>query len=315
MVSDSADYVVQEVGRLGYKTVTQTRRGHVRVRVQGKAKGPVRAICSHLDTLGAMVAEIKSDGTLRLSRIGGFAPRSAENARVTIHSQTPLKGTLLIPTITAHSYGDVEMNTHKADWDTMVCRVDGDVVKAGVRVGDYVSIDTGYEESNGYIVSRFLDNKASAAIQLAVLQVWKKSKITPAVTMDFVFSVDEEVSYGGASMLAEDTADCVALDIAPVSKLTNSHEKYVTVALKDGLGPYSLDLSRDLIALGEKLKLPLKTDVFRFYRSDAGAAVFAGMDIRIALMGFGTDATHGYERTHTDALMATAALVEAWGRS
>lgn len=142
MVGEAAAYVMNELKRLGYTAVTQTRRGHVRVRVKGKTHDPIRAVCSHLDTLGVMVAEVKKDGTLRLSKVASLSPRAAENARVTIHSATPLRGTILIPCSTAHSYLDTDINAHKADWDTMECRVDGDVQVAKVCVGDYVTLNT-----------------------------------------------------------------------------------------------------------------------------------------------------------------------------
>lgn len=322
MAEPAAQYVLKELKALGYTQVERARRGHIRVRVKGKKAGPVRAVCGHLDTLGALVAGIRDDGSLRLTPIGGFDARNAENVRVTIHGDKgDLRATLLTPKSTAHSYTMEELNTQKASWDSMICRVDvvgtskNELEKAGVKVGHWVSVDTGTEVVNDFVVSRFIDNKGSVAVQLAVLKEWARRKVVPAVTTDFVFTMDEEVGFGGTSMLAKDTADCLILDIAPVSEWTNSCEHEATVALKDGAGFYSHDLSHEVIALADKHKIPLRRDIFRFYMSDGTAAIRAGHDVRVALAGFGTHATHGYERTHLDGLMALAKLVEVWGRS
>ncbi|MDW3681346.1 hypothetical protein RA280_06230 [Cupriavidus sp. CV2] len=56
------------------------------------------------------------------------------------------------------------------------------------------------------------------------------------------------------------------------------------------------------------LEIPSHRDVFRFYHSDAGAAVSAGHDVRTALLCFGTDASHGYERTRLSVLVHLAEL-------
>ncbi|MEZ0199251.1 osmoprotectant NAGGN system M42 family peptidase, partial [Pseudomonas qingdaonensis] len=42
------------------------------------------------------------------------------------------------------------------------------------------------------------------------------------------------------------------------------------------------------------------------------SAVTAGHDIRTALVAFGCDATHGYERTHIDSLAALSRLLSAY---
>jgi hypothetical protein len=53
----------------------------------------------------------------------------------------------------------------------------------------------------------------------------------------------------------------------------------------------------------------VRRDLFRYYFSDAHSAVTAGHDIRTALVAFGCDATHGYERTHIDSLAALSRLL------
>jgi putative aminopeptidase FrvX len=53
-------------------------------------------------------------------------------------------------------------------------------------------------------------------------------------------------------------------------------------------------------------------DVFRHYRSDSASAVEAGADVRTALVTFGVDASHGYERIHMHALRSLAELLTCY---
>ena len=55
--------------------------------------------------------------------------------------------------------------------------------------------------------------------------------------------------------------------------------------------------------------------MFRYYRSDAASAVEAGHDVRTALLTFGVDASHGYERIHLNALISLARLLVIYAAS
>jgi putative aminopeptidase FrvX len=82
--------------------------------------------------------------------------------------------------------------------------------------------------------------------------------------------------------------------------------------MQDSAGPYDYHLSRHLLSLGREHNLPVRRDLFRYYFSDAHSAITAGHDIRTALLAFGCDATHGYERTHIDSLAALSRLLSAY---
>jgi putative aminopeptidase FrvX len=82
--------------------------------------------------------------------------------------------------------------------------------------------------------------------------------------------------------------------------------------MQDSGGPYDYHLSRHLLRLASDNELPVRRDLFRYYFSDAHSAVTAGHDIRTALLAFGCDATHGYERTHIDSLAALSRLLGAY---
>ena len=55
-----------------------TRRGAIRATLRGRESRPARVIVAHLDTLGAMVREIKPNGRLGVVPIGHWSARFAE---------------------------------------------------------------------------------------------------------------------------------------------------------------------------------------------------------------------------------------------
>ena len=55
-----------------------TRKGGVIIDLGGKEEQDGLLLEAHTDTLGAMVAEIKGNGCLRLTSLGGMRPENAE---------------------------------------------------------------------------------------------------------------------------------------------------------------------------------------------------------------------------------------------
>jgi putative aminopeptidase FrvX len=53
-------------------------------------------------------------------------------------------------------------------------------------------------------------------------------------------------------------------------------------------------------------------DIYVYYGSDGSAALRAGADLVVGLIGPGVDASHAYERTHQDALLHTTRLAVAY---
>lgn len=88
-------------------------------------------------------------------------------------------------------------------------------------------------------------------------------------------------------------------------------EYHVSICAKDSSGPYDYGMRSRLVSLAQKNKIPYKVDIFPFYGSDGSAALSAGYDIRVGLIGPGVSASHGVERTHTKGLQATKDLILA----
>ncbi len=88
-------------------TCQLTRKGALLIEIPGKHSDAPRALSAHVDTLGAMVKEIKADGRLKLFQVGGYAWNSVEGEDCTIHTSTgtTVRGSILIHHASAHVYG------------------------------------------------------------------------------------------------------------------------------------------------------------------------------------------------------------------
>ncbi|MGE0627873.1 MAG: osmoprotectant NAGGN system M42 family peptidase [Hyphomicrobiaceae bacterium] len=313
-------HVCEELERLGMDYEV-TRRGAIRARLTGRQTAGGRAIVSHLDTLGAQVKGLKENGRLELVSIGTWSARFAEGARVTVFSEKgSYRGTILPLKASGHTFGE-GVDSLPIGWDYIELRVDAsaktltDLHQLGIEIGDYVAIDPQPEfMDNGFIVSRHLDNKAGVAVMLAAMKALMNAP-PPPVTVSWLFTIAEEVGHGAASILLPDIASMVAVDNGTSAPGQASSEFGVTIAMADQTGPFDYHLTRKLVELCRTNDIRYQKDIFRFYRSDSASALEAGADVRTALVTFGVDASHGYERIHMHALRSLAELLTCYVRS
>jgi putative aminopeptidase FrvX len=308
------DYIKEELHILDIYYYT-TNKGNVIAKLDGENKDIVRTFSCHVDTLGAMVKEIKPEGRLALIPIGGFMMNSIEGENCTIETldSKSYSGTIqtIKPSIHIHS----DAKDLKRDPENMEVVIDErvnsreDVAKLGIGVGDFITFDprTVFTES-GYVKSRHLDDKASTAILLYTLKYIKENNIKLPYTTNFLFSTYEEVGHGAAS-IPEGTTEFIAVDMGAPGTGQNSSEYSVCICAKDSSGPYDFSLRKKLIQLCIQENIPYKVDIYPHYGSDASAALRAGFDIKTALIGTGVFASHGYERTHSEGIMATLDLI------
>ncbi|MFA9477244.1 osmoprotectant NAGGN system M42 family peptidase [Phycisphaerales bacterium AB-hyl4] len=314
-------FVGEELQRLGVD-FELTRRGAIRATVPGRKRKPNRAVVAHLDTLGAMVKHVKPDGRVSVVPIGTWSSRFAEGARVTIFTdEGNHRGTILPNKASGHVY-DKEIDTQPVAWDNVEIRLDEhvsravDVAEIGIGVGDFVAIDPQPEVTdNGFIVSRHLDNKAGVACLLTASKAILEAGIELPIDCHLLFTIFEEVGSGASAVLHRDVAEMVSIDNATPAPNQSSTEHNVTIAMKDSSGPFDYHLTRKLLGLCRSHGIPHGRDVFKFYRCDAASAVEAGNDIRTALICFGVDASHGWERTHLDSLNALTDLISLYMQS
>ena len=317
-----SDYLVEEVEGLGY-TAIRTNKGGVNVVVKGKNDNKHRVVTAHVDTLGAMVRGVKADGRLKMAKIGGYPWNMIEGENCLVHVASTgetVSGTILIHQTSTHVYRDA--GTAERTEDNMEVRLDAKVRNEketrdlGIDVGDFISFDprTIITET-GFIKSRFLDDKVSAAILLDLLRKYKEENIQLPHTTHFMFSVFEEVGHGANSNLPKEAVEYLAVDMGAMGDDQQTDEYTVSICVKDASGPYNYEFRNHLVQLAKDNDIQYKLDIYPYYGSDASAAMRAGAEVKHALLGAGIESSHSYERTHIDSVKQTHKMVDVYLRS
>jgi putative aminopeptidase FrvX len=298
-------------------TFWRTNRGALVIEISGTNDDAPRGLTAHVDTLGAMVAEVKGNGRLRLTQVGGWIWNAVESENVTIHTANDgtYRGTIQTIKASTHAYGQASRDLPR-DGTTMEVRLDArstskaDTRALGIEVGDFVSFDPRVEVTEtGFLKSRHLDDKASVACILAALRALKETEHSPAQRTTILISNNEETGHGATSGFPPDLVELLAVDMAVLGPEQNSDEFTAGICAKDSGGPYHHDMVRKLVRIAQQHRIAYKLDVYPFYGSDATAYVDSGGDVRTGLIGPGVEASHAYERTHLDGLNQVAHLI------
>ncbi len=314
---DIQDFVAEECRRLGYEPLV-THKGGVIVDLGGT--GNPLVVSAHLDDIGLMVRKINPDGTLNVCSIGGLYPFYCvtENVRVHTGDGKIFTGTVCRTPNSIH-VTEEELRCEMGDFRKNVCVVldmpvhTADETRAlGIETGDLIALEPRFTLSGGYIKSRFVDDKACAAVLLNVMKTLKEENLTPCRKVYAYFACYEEIGHG-TTYLPEGTKDILCLDIAPTGPDQNSEEHRVSIFCKDSRFPYHYEMTQELRAAARKAGADYVMDVFTpHYGSDGDGSVLAGYDIRHAAIGPGTSNSHGYERTHIDGLRNTYIVTMAY---
>ncbi|MFD3449406.1 M42 family metallopeptidase [Microbacteriaceae bacterium 4G12] len=293
-----------------------TNKGALLATIKGTDDSKHRLLTAHVDTLGAMVKEIKADGRLKLTMVGGFRWNAVEGEYCKIHTadSNVYTGTILLNQTSVHVYKN--MGEVKRDDDTMEVRIDEcvkskkDTEDLGISVGDFVSFEPRFEVSTGgFVKSRHLDDKASVGILLHLIETIKEQNITLPYTTHFLISNNEEIGYGGNSNIPAQTVEYLAVDMGAIGTGQATDEYSVSICAKDSSGPYNFKLRQHLVELAKAYQIDYRVDIYPYYGSDASAAIRAGFDVVHGLIGPGIDASHAFERTHISSLQHTSSLL------
>ena len=311
------DVIDEEVKNLGF-SMKRTIKGNGLVEIPGESDGDGLLLTAHVDTLGAMVRSINSEGMLRFTSVGGFTMNSIEGEYCQIHTRDGkiYTGTILNNAPSVHVYDNARTQERKEE--VMEIRLDEDVTKSeeveklGIQVGDYISFDPRVVMTDsGYIKSRHLDDKAGVAIIMTVLKELKESGSILKQPLKIMFSTYEEVGHG-SSYIPDGIERILAIDMGAIGDDLSCTEKDVSICVKDSSGPYDYHMVGELIDIAKELKLDYALDVYPHYGSDASAALRGGHNIKAALVGPGIHASHTMERTHEKALDHSIKLVKAY---
>ncbi|MGG1879786.1 M42 family metallopeptidase [Paenibacillus cisolokensis] len=309
--------IEQEAAKLGIDFQYNEKGGAI-LSVPGTDGSRTIGLSGHVDTLGAMVRSINTDGTLRLTRVGGFMMNSIENEYCQIHTRAGkvYTGTIMTTKPSVHVFNDAR--TFEREESHMQVRIDeqvenaDDVKKLGIGVGDFISFDARpVITPSGYIKSRHLDDKASVAALFGLLESMKRDNWSPRHQVKILISNYEEVGHG-AAYIPSDISEMIAVDMGCIGDDLSCKETDVSICAKDSSGPYDYEMTSRLIRLAEQEGIPYAVDIYPNYGSDASAALSAGSNIRAALIGPGVHASHAMERTHKQAVLNTTRLLAAY---
>jgi len=312
------DYLLEELSRLGVDA-HRTVKGGVIADLGGKAMDDGILLEAHCDTLGGMVAQIKLNGRLKLTNIGGMKPvnAEAENVRIVTKADGIYEGTCQMINASVHVNGDYDKT--ERSWDTMEVLIDepvknaDDVRKLGIIPGDYVCFEPRTRvTASGYIKSRFLDDKLSAAILLGYAKYLKEEQAVPKRRVYEHFTIYEEVGHGGSASVPSGITEAWSVDMGCVGEGLQCTEHEVSICAKDSGGPYNYDVVCRMVELAKAEGLGFAVDVYPHYGSDVETTLRAGNDIRHGLIGPGVYASHGYERSHRDGVENTFRLMKAY---
>ena len=314
----AAEFVKNELTEMGYGPVL-TKKGAVLVNLGGEDAEDAVLLAAHIDTLGAMVTQIKSNGRLKLTNIGGMNPNNAEaeNCRVYTRDGRSYEATFQLADASIHVNG--EYNNTKRSYDSMEAVLDElvssteDVEKLGIMAGDFVCFDprTVITQS-GFIKSRFLDDKFSSGILLGYAKYLKEEQVMPKRRIYLMFTTYEEVGHGGAASVPEGVTEMISVDMGCVGEGLGCDETKVSICAKDSVGPYDYQVTTALIQCAKEKKLDFAVDVYPHYGSDVDVALQAGYDVKHGLIGPGVYASHGYERSHRKGAENTFELIRAY---
>ena len=307
----AATWVKERFEHLGF-TANITTKGGVLIDLGGENEDDALLLEAHADTLGAMVAQIKGNGRLRLSPLGGMSANNGEAENVWVYTRggKVVDGTCQLCNASVHVNG--EYSNAKRSFDTVEVVLDEDVnsaedvKKLGIEVGDIVCFEPRTRRTpSGYLKSRFLDDKLSVGILLGFAKYLSENEITPSRKTYIHITVYEEVGHGGSASVPAGVTEAISVDMGCVGDGLNCTEKQVSICAKDSGGPYSYEVVGKLIEAAKKTGADYAVDVYPYYGSDVEATLRSGVDIRHGLIGAGVYASHGYERSHMDGIMNT----------
>ncbi len=302
---------------LGEK-VTYDNKSTAYITIDGEDNSKTVLIGAHADTVGMVVRTIDANGFLRVRQLGGVNYANLEGETVTVHTRDGREytGLFACQSHSVHVFDDAR--TLERNENTMIVLLDEDVkskddVRAlGIRNGDFISVDPRcFITENGYIKSRFIDDKAAIACCFTALKYLKENNIKPKYKTIFAFPYGEEIGFGG-TYVPDEVSEYVAIDIGLIGPGYDGDEKSVSICAKDNAAPYDYMLTSRLIELAEKTECDYNVDIFYRYGTDANAAVRAGNNLRAAAFGMAVYCSHGMERTHIKGIENTINLLLAY---
>lgn len=307
----------KEAARFGYE-VTYDRRGTPYIILEGQDNSKSILVGAHSDTVGFVIRRIDPNGMIRVRNVGGINYASCEGETVTIHTRDGRQytGLFACQSHSVHVFDDAK--TLVRDENTCMVILDepvkskAEVNALGIFNGDFVSVEPRCQLTpNGYLKSRFIDDKAAVACSFTLLKYLKDNNLKPKYRTLLAFPYTEEIGMGG-TYVPEEVSEYAAIDIGLIGPDYDGNEFKVSICAKDNAAPYDYDLTNRMIGYARKAGCDYAVDVFYRYGTDGNASVRAGNNLRACAFGMAVYCSHGMERTHLTGLENTMNLLLAY---
>jgi len=310
--SEAEAYVEKTLATTGFTPAKSAKRA---LSCSLGGSGSPLVLAAHIDTLGAIVRSIKANGRIRYAKLGGYPELSVVGETCVIHTREGSKHTGTFQPVDASAHVNRKLKDFKPDEENIEILVDEraktreTLQEIGIRPGDVISIDARATRTpTGFLKSRHLDDKASVGILLAIAELVGKGKLNLNREVILLFTTYEEVGHGGA-VLPNGAEEIISVDMGAVGDDLACDEYMVSICAKDSSGPCDWEVTNALIAAAKRAGCAYAVDVYPDYSADADVSLRAGHDVRHAIVGPGVYASHGYERTHEDAIANTLSLL------
>lgn len=310
--------VLEKYAAMFGKTVTYDNRSTAYITLEGEDNSKTVMIGAHADTVGLVVRRVDPDGMIRMRQLGGINWPTLEGETLTVHARDGREytGLMACQSHSVHVYDDAK--TLERNENTMMLILDedvhskADVYALGIRNGDFISVEPRCQVTkNGYLKSRFIDDKAAVACCFAMLKYLAENNLKPKYRTMLAFPYNEEIGLGG-TYIPEGVCEYVAIDIGLIGPDYEGGERKVSICAKDNASPYDFGLTTRLVEYAGKAGCDYAVDIFYRYGTDGTAALRAGNNVRAAAFGMAVYCSHGMERTHIKGLENTMNLLLAY---
>ncbi len=298
--------------------VTFDNKNTAYITLEGESDEKTVLIGAHADTVGLIVRSIENNGMLRIKKLGGMCMPSVEGETVTVYTRDGREytGMIICKSHSPHVFDDG--HTLERNEETMRVILDAnvkskqDVTALGIQNGDFISVEPHCQfTQNGYLKSRYIDDKAAIACCFTMLKYLTSNNLKPKYKTIIAFPYYEEIGLGG-TYVPKGVLEYVAVDIGLIGPDLDGNEYSVSICAKDNTAPYDYALTNRIVEYAKKAGCDYCVDVFHRYGTDSSASLRAGNNLKSAAFGMAVYSSHGRERTHIIGLENTTNLLLAY---
>ncbi len=241
-----AEAVKREVGDLAVPFTD--RMGNVIYRMSfgnGSTDRKRIMVSAHMDEVGFMINEVKSNGLLGFGTVGGISETVMAGRRVKVSGKNGyLNGLIASKAIHHKDKKEIEKTASPDKLYIDVGACDKEQAEKYVSIGDCAVFDSEfYEFGDGMLKGKALDDRMGCAAMIEMMRSFKQSPPSHDVDVYFCFTVREEIGQSGAkaaafrirphiALVLETTAVADIADVPKSGKVANVGEGAV-ISLMD----------------------------------------------------------------------------------